>query len=186
MEKFSQKNFEDVNKNVKQKKSKLLYSSDYMNLIEYEDWTIVDENDMVVCIPFFTERNEIILRSEYIPTFKYVEGKEMYLTCVSGTIEKGETPTETLIRELQEECGIVLVPDIKINFLPPLFLNKGNTAKIYPCVLFISELQYYTIKPSGDGSVSEKKSSSIRLSIDKLPYLYSEDVITSYMLTLLR
>jgi hypothetical protein len=83
----------------------ILFSNKYMKVINFEDWTIIKESDFVVCIPYLIESNQIILRHEYIPTFKYVDGQEYHVTVLSGGIEVGETPERALLRELEEEAG---------------------------------------------------------------------------------
>ncbi len=89
MEKFSKikpKNEFDDNKD------KVLYKDNHFEIVQFEDWSILKERDAVVCIPYLIETNQIILRYEYVPTFKYVDGRDYHLTLVCGGIEQGETP----------------------------------------------------------------------------------------------
>ena len=74
------------------KKSDVLYSDDYVKLISYEGWSMISERDLVIVLPYLIESNELILRYEYIPTFKYVDGQEYHVTMLSGGIEDNETP----------------------------------------------------------------------------------------------
>jgi len=98
-------------------KDDVLYSNNYIKVINYEDWTIVKESDFVVCIPYLIDYNQIILRHEYIPTFKYVDGQDYHVTVLSGGIEVGETPERAILRELEEEAGIVVSPEYKVEFI---------------------------------------------------------------------
>lgn len=47
------------------------YDDNYIKVVSYEDWFIVSEKDVVVCIPYFIETNQFIIRNEYVPTYKY-------------------------------------------------------------------------------------------------------------------
>ena len=164
----------------------ILFSNKYMKVINFEDWTIIKESDFVVCIPYLIESNQIILRHEYIPTFKYVDGQEYHVTVLSGSIEVGETPERALLRELEEEAGIVLEPNYKVEFLKPLFVSKGNASKYYPCLLQLTETQYQEVIAKGDGSEAEKKSQSVKVDVKYLNSVNASDVITEYMILKLK
>jgi 8-oxo-dGTP pyrophosphatase MutT (NUDIX family) len=161
----------------------LIYQDDYFKIISFEGWNILSESDMVVCIPYLTERNKFIIRHEYIPTFKYREGQEYHTTVISGTIENDETPENCLFRELEEEAGIVINPDYQIKeYLPPLFVSKGNTNKYHPFIIPLAEKDFTEVKIKGDGSVAEKKSKSILLDTKYINNLFPSDLITNFML----
>jgi 8-oxo-dGTP pyrophosphatase MutT (NUDIX family) len=151
-------------------------------VVNFEDWHIIKESDFVVCIPYLVESNQIIIRHEYIPTFKYVDGQEYHLTVLSGSIETGETPDRALLRELEEEAGIVLDPEYKFEFMKPLFVSKGHASKYYPCILPLMEKDYEEVIAKGDGSLAEKKSKSAKLDAKYLNSINASDLITEYML----
>ena len=90
----------------KEKKQNILYKDDHIKLVKYEDWSILDNRDCVMCIPYIIETNEIVLRHEYIPTYKFSDGQEYHITVVAGGIENGETPEVSVLRELEEELGL--------------------------------------------------------------------------------
>jgi len=85
-----------------EKKDKELFSKGPLKIIEFEDWSIIKTKDCIICIPILIETNQVILRHEYIPTFKYVDGQEYHATIVAGGIETGEDPKTALLRELEE------------------------------------------------------------------------------------
>ncbi len=87
MEKFSKIKPRDE---FKEKDDKILYENDYVKLIEFEDWAIMKEKDFVVCIAYLIETNQFILRHEYVPSYKYVDNDDYYLTILSGGIRQGE------------------------------------------------------------------------------------------------
>jgi ADP-ribose pyrophosphatase YjhB (NUDIX family) len=97
-------------------------------------------------------------------------------------LEEGETPEETLFREIQEEAGIVIRDDFEIEFMKPLFATKGNLSKYHPAIIQLTERDYTEIVASGDGSEAEKKSKSIKLDVKYLNSLSPSDLITDYML----
>ena len=183
MEKFSKikpKNEFDDNKD------KVLYKDNHFEIVQFEDWSILKERDAVVCIPYLIETNQIILRYEYVPTFKYVDGRDYHLTLVCGGIEQGETPDRALIRELEEEAGIVLREDFQLEQMRPLFVNKASANKYYPYILPLNERDYHEVVAKGDGSKEEEMSKSVKVDIKYLGSLNSSDLITDYMLLKLK
>lgn len=183
MEKFSKikpKNEFDDNKD------KVLYKDNHFEIVQFEDWSILKERDAVVCIPYLIETNQIVLRYEYVPTFKYVDGRDYHLTLVCGGIEQGETPDKALIRELEEEAGIVLREDFQLEQMRPLFVNKASANKYYPYILPLNERDYHEVVAKGDGSKEEEMSKSVKVDIKYLGSLNSSDLITDYMLLKLK
>ena len=167
-------------------KDKVLYDDDYIKVIQYEDWSILKEKDLVVCIPYFIESNQFLIRYEYIPTFKYVDGQEYHVTVLSGSVERGEAIQTALLRELEEEAGIVLSENYKIEDLKPLFINKAHTNKYYPFILPLNERDYHEVIAHGDGSKAEKLSKSVKIDVKNVNSLNTSDLITDYMLLKLK
>lgn len=164
----------------------VLYNSEYGKIISFEDWTVFEDRDIVVCIPYLIEENKVVLRHEYIPTYKYLDGQEYHINIVGGGIENGESPEKALLRELEEEAGIVLRDDYQIEMLKPLFISKGHANKYYPCILTLNERDYHEVIAKGDGSDVEKKSQAVKVDIKFLNKINASDLITEYMLLLLK
>lgn len=164
------------------KKEEILYKDDYLKVFKYEDWSVLEEMDTIICIPYLIETNQIILRYEYIPPFKYVDGQEYHVTVIAGGVERGETVEKALFRELEEEAGIVLRDDYKVEFMNPLFKSKGCVDKYHPCIITLSERDYHEILPKGDGSKAEDISKSVKVDVKFLKSLNVSDTITAYML----
>lgn len=183
MEKFSK-----LGKKPRSKKSdeNVVYKDDYIKLIEFEDWKIIKEKELVVCIIYFIELNKILLRYEYIPTFKYVDGQEYHVTVLSGGIEDGEEATTALIREIEEEAGIVIGENYQIEELKPLYMTKGHTNKYHPFILTLNERDYQEVIPKGDGSKAEDLSKSVKLDVKHINSVNASDLITEYMLLKLK
>ncbi len=169
-------------KSIKKENDDVIFSKGNLSIIKYEDWDIIKERDIVVCIPILIETNQIVLRYEYIPTFKYVDGQEYHITLVAGGIEKGETPKVAVLRELEEEAGIIINEDYKIEDMKPLFLNKGSVNKVWPFILPLNEKEYSETIAKGDGSKVEFLSKSVKVDIKYLNSINSSDIITEYIL----
>lgn len=167
--------------------NKTLWENDYLRVFETEGWTAVEEKDMVVTIPYLVEYNQVVLRLEDIPPFKTkFPEMEHFVTCVSGSMEKGETPKQTLLREVKEETGIVIKEDFDVEFARPLFASKGNTAQYHICILPLYEKDYYEVIPEGDGSESEAKSKNVKLDVKFLNQVTTNDLITTHLLGLVK
>lgn len=173
-------------KNNIEDKDQVLFDSDHFKIIQFEDWQVIKDRDCVVCIPFLIESNQFILRYEYIPTFKYVDGQDYHVTVVGGGIEPGESPERAMIRELEEEAGIVLREDYKLEDMRPLFINKSYSNKYYPYIIPLNERDYHEIIPPGDGSKIEQISKSVKVDIKYLNSLSPSDLITDYLLLKLK
>lgn len=176
------KKFSKLNRKSSKKEDDVIFSKGNLSIIQYEDWNIIKERDIVICIPILIETNQIILRYEYIPTFKYVDGQEYHITLVAGGIENGESPKVAVLRELEEEAGIIVSPDYKIEEMKPLFMNKGSVNKIWPFILPLNEKEYSEIVAKGDGSKVEALSKSVKVDIKFLDKINTSDIMTEYML----
>jgi 8-oxo-dGTP pyrophosphatase MutT (NUDIX family) len=160
----------------------ILWSNDHMEIIQFENWSIIKESDYVVCVIYLIEMNQIILRHEYIPTYKYVDGQDYHITIISGGIEIGETPQMAALREIEEEAGIVVSPEFKIEFMRPIYISKSHSSKYHPTIITLTERDYHEVIASGDGSEEEKLSKSIKIDIKYINSIIPSDLITEFML----
>ena len=164
------------------KSDEVLYSDDNIKLVKFEDWSILTGRDAVICIPYLIELNQFIIRQEYIPSFKYTDGIDYHLACVGGGIELGEDPETALLREVQEEAGLVLRDSYRIEFDKPLYLGKYTSTKVYPCILPLNENDYHEIAIKTDGTRCEKLSNTVKIDVKFLKTLNPSDITTEYML----
>ena len=182
MDKFSK-----INKVTKvEDVDNVLYSNDHMKLIDIDEWTAIVEPDSVVCIPYLIEQNQFLLRKEWIPSYKYVDGHDFHLTVISGSVEEGESIEVALIREIEEEAGLVLRGNVKLEFEKPLFVSKSSVAKYNICILPLSEKDYDEVAIKGDGSKFEDQSKTVKLDAKYISNVDASDLITEYMLIKLK
>lgn len=173
--------------------SKVAFQGKVKNIIKFDDWEITTEKDRIIVLPYLKDRETILLRHEYIPTFRYrtmMDYKEdksdgYFLTLISGNIEEGETAEKTLKREIYEESGIVLSSVKQIELEEPLFNDKGNTSKINICLLPLNEGEYRQTIAPGDGSKSEYLSKIVEIPLKDIEHLQCHDLTTKHLLLLL-
>lgn len=176
---------------VQKDKDSVVYDG-YLKVISEDGWEYVVEKDCVVCLIYMKDEGCVLMRSEPVPpwSFKYknnvqkLSGK--FLTVVSGTIEEGETPQQTLRRELYEEAGIVLNEFYQFDIEEPVFMSKGNSARYYPCLLPLEYNQYKLVTAPGDGSKTEKLSKTVKVSTADLDQIKINDLISRYLISKLK
>jgi len=182
MKKFSKLN----NNTTSYTKEESLYKDDFIEITQKDGWSIVNSKDCVFCIPYFIETNQFIIRQEYIPSFKIADGQDYHLYAVGGGIEKGETPEISLIRELEEEAGIVLRENFSVDLDKPLFMSKNGTSKVYTCIIPLTENDYHEVVIKGDGSKIEKMAQTIKMDVKYINTLNTSDILTEYLLMKLK
>jgi 8-oxo-dGTP pyrophosphatase MutT (NUDIX family) len=162
-------------------KDDVKFKDDNLKIVDYDNWSIISEKDCVFCVIYLIDLNKFMIRQEYVPTFKYVDGQDLHLSLIGGQIEMGETPETALIREVEEEAGIVIRQGFSIEFLKPLFVSKGNTSKFYFSIIQLTESDYHevVIKPK---SKAEKLSQTAKIDVKYLKNLNPSDIPTEYML----
>lgn len=170
----------------KKKKEDILFQNDFAKLINYENYTTLVQKDCVFAVPVLIEQNQLIIRKEYIPSYKYKTGQEYHLSFVGGGIEIGETPEEALLRELQEEAGLVLRDNFKIEFQKPLFLFKGASVQCHWSILYLNDNDYQETRPTTDGSKFEKMSSTSKIDLKYIDSLLTSDILTEFLLLKLK
>ena len=136
----------------------LKYSGDHLSIISPENYEYesVHEADMVLCLPLVD--GKYIIRKEVCPAYEVKEeaGNDRFWTMVSGTIEEGETPLQTLKREMGEETP-VLPKRIRVihkrEKIPFVKLTTQRTS-----IYHFEVLEYDQTQAQGDGSQAESQS----------------------------
>jgi 8-oxo-dGTP pyrophosphatase MutT (NUDIX family) len=166
--------------NITANPKKTLFKDPHLTVVNYENISIITDRDVVVCIPYLIQQNKIIVRQEYVPAYKYADGQDLHICLVGGGIEKGETPEEALLRELQEEAGIVVRPNFKIEMEKPLFMFKGSSCKYFMSILTLTENDYHEI--AVDKSKEHRLDTAAKIDVKYVNSLNVSDVVTELML----
>ena len=163
-----------------EKESNVLFKDNDIQVIKFENKGIISGQDRVFVLPYFIEQNKIIIRQEYIPAYKYTDKEELHLSLVGGGIEKGETAESALLRELQEEAGIVLRPNYPIEIGKPLFVGKMCSFKYYLSILNLTESDYHEVPV--DKSKEHKLDSAIKIDAKYINKLNASDLMMELMI----
>ena len=125
------------NEKPKIEKDDFLYDG-YLKIKQREGWEYVVESDCAMAMVHLLDFNEILLRKEIVPPFQdRYPNQEYFLTILSGTMKDGESPIQTITREMVEEAGVLLNTTYNNQEdWGTYFFNKGNSAK---CHLFYIE-----------------------------------------------
>ena len=134
--------------NLQKKEAKVTFDAGHLQVIDINGYQAIQENDMVICIPYLVEQNSILLRYENIPVFELINPAiQKYITVMSTVIEKHESPEDALNRGLLTEYGLKL-RDFNPEIISPIFLNKGNTSRYHICILPLMNHNYEQIEPT--------------------------------------
>jgi 8-oxo-dGTP pyrophosphatase MutT (NUDIX family) len=177
MDKFSK-----LGKKKTKKENNVLFDAESMKIVKSGGWNFIEEPDNVCVLPIIIENNEILLRMEVIPSYQSKDGQDYHLTCISGTIEEGEKPEECLIREMEEEAGLILRDSVVIEFFDVLYKSKSGSSRFHLCILPLNYYQFEETIAKGDGSKTEELSKTVRVNIKNIKNLFPSDIVTKLLL----
>lgn len=169
----SDKKSKNTNSNIKK-----LFGNDFLSIFETKDgYTFVKNRTGrgIAFLGYKKDKDKILymVRFEKVPPRNPSKPfKELPISLVSltGMIENGESPIETVIREVKEESGFKVTKKdlISLGFVCP---NKSVNEKVF---LFCADLtEKKQGRANGDGTVHEKESYCEFVDFEKL--LESDD-----------
>jgi 8-oxo-dGTP pyrophosphatase MutT (NUDIX family) len=161
-----------------------LWSGNHFDVVSLgdENWEAVHENDMVLMLPLLD--GEYIIRKEYCPSYnvKDDEGHDKFWTPISGTVENGEHPVETLKREMGEETPVLPQKIRIIEQIKQIPFVKVSTQRV--SFYHFEVLDYSKTNAEGDGSNVEERSDYQFVDHDELQTLSTRpnaDFLLTYM-----
>jgi 8-oxo-dGTP pyrophosphatase MutT (NUDIX family) len=166
----------------------VLFNGNHLDIIKYKDTEILQTKDKVAILPYFRDEATFLMRLEYTPAYMYknrgtnLRNITNYLTVITGGIDEGETPEQTIRRELYEEGGIVLNSMFQFDVQGPYFTDKFGTSQIWICFLELPVNTYRQVKPPTDGSKHEELSKCIRVSIGDINQIVNNDLLSKYLI----
>lgn len=151
------------------------WSGDYVEIISPEDYPYeaVHPSDSVIAVPVVG--GEYVIRKEVCPPYMVKEdsNKEKFWTVVSGAVDEGERPLETLKREVEEETGISLNRIRVIQREEQTPYHKLSTQRV--SFYFFEVLDHDEVEATGDGTITEELSETHRVTYDRLIDLSKRD-----------
>lgn len=147
---------------------KTLWKGNYFDVVSpgEENWEAVHESDMVLALPRVDEK--YVIRKEYCPSYnvKQSENYDRFWTMVSGTVEDGEQPIETLKREMAEETPIRPERIRLFERRKQIPFVKLSTQRV--TFYHFDVIEYTKTQAEGDGSVVESESTYRAVDYDQL------------------
>lgn len=136
---------------------KTLLKTPFLRVVDRSGWVFVAEADRAVLLPYFVDRTQgtyYLVREEPVPC----HSPSRHLCAVAGTVEPGEDPVDTAVRELGEETGYYNLPAHRLIPLGWSYVTKGASNRAFFFACDVTGLRRGV--PSGDGSAREAVSTT--------------------------
>lgn len=165
-------------------KFKKLWQGEYIAVVSPTEYPYecVHEPDVIMVFPILAVKSKFVkgltnyylgIRKEHCPPYrmKDEQNNELFYTSITGKMDvEGETPEETMKRELIEEAGLKLIDYKVISELHNMPLCKTTDLRAHIYILIIDSFEQ--VKATGDGTLNEEMSSTIFVNLNKM-----EDII---------
>lgn len=165
------------------KPDKLLYKTPWLKLFLTKKGFIYAERkgvNSVAALIFKKQNNETLfhLRYQLKPNLKDLNTDiKHYPCCITGTIEKNETPIQTVIKEVLEESGFYINEDNILNKNVYLATTQSNEA-VYTYIIKIDQ-NTKTETPKNDGSYFEAMSYNLWVNEKELNNIFKTELVHS-------
>jgi len=180
MEKFTK----IQNKKVEEVKEKTLYKNDNLSIEEVNGVDCIKQSDIIVCVPYFTQYNQVMIRQEPNVIFKEFKGQEQNISPLIFDVVDNEDIRTTLMKNLESCVGIVVRDKFPIEFDSPLFESKISNRKCFFTIIPLSESDYHEVLVRND--IKEDTGKNIKVDAKFLNKLVSSDIITEMMMIKLK
>ena len=177
MEKFSQIK-KEIPTNTKKED---MFSSDTIRIREISGEEAIIESDEVICVPYFTEYNQIVIKQEQNNVYSFVEGQDLHISPLKVSVDEKYDLRMNLLKMLEMEVGIVIRDKYPIDFENPLFAATNSTKRYYICILPLAESDYHEVMVRND--LDNKYNKIIKLDAKFINSLNVSDIVTELVLT---
>lgn len=165
-------------------KSKVLFDADQKCILDIQGTIAIQQPDMVVCIPYLSEKNTIFMKYENVAPFELIRPEiSKYITIMSEAITT--TPEEALKTGLEKNYGIILDEKKKFEILQPIFINTTNTARYHICILPLMSYDYEQVRKD-DTEAMIMKNSNVLINSNDLNNYIIYDLISRYCIDLFK
>lgn len=159
---------------------KVLWKGKHIQIVsptEYE-YEAVHEPNVIIVLPVLVVKSKFVkgltnyylaIRKEVCPPYLIKDDGygPHYYTTITGRMDKqGESPEETMKRELIEEAGIELIDYTIMSYKKNIPVCKTTDMRAHIYTLLVDK--FNTVKAVGDGTVTEAMSETIFVELGKM------------------
>ena len=160
--------------NKVEEKQEPIFQNDFLKIKKLNDSVYIEEKDQIVCIPYLTEQNQVILKQEEILVYESVDGQQLHISPLSTFVSDEYDMKWELMKMLETRVGIVVRDKYPFEFEKPLFESKNSTKRIFFTILPLSDNDYHQVLLSND----IKNEKLIKIDAKYLRNLHPSDIIT--------
>lgn len=155
----------------------VLWKGDWLTVISPHKYPYeaVHEINLAVVLPIIKTKSGppiFVIRKELCPPYTVYGGDRRFYTVLSGGIEGQETASAAMLREMQEEAGLV-VEDYRVLYRKHMPVCKVSTSISHFHIIEV--LDYKRIKPTNDGTKYEELSESVFTTQDMMEEIVTQD-----------
>ena len=159
---------------------KKLWKGEHLEVVSPEEYSYeaVHEDNVIMVLPVLAVKSKFIkgmtnyylaIRKEICPPY-LIKDKGVgpyYYTTITGKMDKeGETPEQTMRREMIEEAGIELIDYTVMLYKKDMPVCKTTDMRANIFVILVDE--FNTVEATGDGTVTEEMSKTIFVELGKV------------------